>query len=234
MGTDDGHVQVTRDLGKSWQNVIANVPGVPKMAYVSRIVASRHAEGTAYVTFDNHRLNDFAVYVYMTTDFGRSFKPISTGIPQTAGSVHVIREHHRNPDLLFVGTETGVHVSFNRGANWTPLKLNLPTVPVFDLAIHPRENDLIVGTHGRSIWVLDDITPLEQISEQLLTNDLHLFDMRPAVSWRIGGGTSDHIGPGHKIFIGENPPYGAVVNYYLKTKLGRAGARDHRRRGSHG
>jgi len=218
VGTDDGCLQVTRDLGKTWQNVVSRVPGLTKMAYVSRVVASRHAEGTAYVTFDNHRLNDFEVYVYATTDYGQSFQAISNGIRKDTGTVHVIREHHRNPNLLFIGTETGVHVSFDRGANWLPLKLNLPTVPVFDMAIQPRENDLILGTHGRSIWVLDDITPLEQVNDQVLAGGLYVFDIRPATAWRIGGGDSDHVGPGHKIFVADNPPYGAIINYYLKTK----------------
>ncbi len=220
VGTDDGCLQVTRDLGKTWQNVISHVPGVPKMVYVSRIVPSRHAEGTAYVTFDNHCLNDFKVYVYVTTDFGQTFRPITNGIRRDTGTAHVIREHHRNPNLLFVGTETGVFVTFDRGANWVPLRLNLPTVPVFDIAIHPRENDLILGTHGRSIWVLDDITPLEHMNEEVLASDLSLFDIRKAVAWRIGGGRSDHAGPGHKIFIAENMPYGAIINYFLKTKPG--------------
>ena len=220
VGTDDGCLQLTRDGGKTWQNVFSRLPGAPKMAYMSRVVASRHAEGTAYVTIDNHRLNDFEAYIFTTTDFGQTFKPISAGIRRDTGTVHVLREHHRNPDLLFAGTETGAFVSFDRGEQWSALKLNLPTVPVFDIAVHPRENDLILGTHGRSIWVLDDITPLEQLDSRVLASDLHLFDMRPATAWRIGGGTSDHVGPGHKIFIAENPPYGAVIHYYLKAKPG--------------
>ena len=222
VGTDDGCLQVTRDLGKTWQNVFTHMPGAPKMGYVSRVVPSRYAEGTAYVTFDNHRLNDFEVYIYVTTDFGQTFQAITNGIRKDTGTVHVIREHHRNANLLFAGTETGAFVSFDRGANWAPLKLNLPTTPVFDLAIHPRENDLILGTHGRSIWVLDDITPLEQMNGEVLASDLSLFDIRPAISWRIGGGGSDHAGPGQKIFIADNPPYGAIINYYLKAKPGDA------------
>ena len=220
VGTDDGCLQITRDQGKTWQNVFSSLPGAPKMGYISRVVPSRHAEGTAYVTIDNHRLNDFEVYVYVTTDFGQTFQAITNGIRRDKGTARVIREHHRNPNLLFVGTETGVFVTFDRGANWVPLRLNLPTVPIFDLAIHPRENDLIVGTHGRSIWVLDDITPLEQMNSEALASDLTLFDIRNAVAWRIGGGSSDHAGPGHKIFIAENPPYGAIINYCLKTKPG--------------
>jgi len=125
------------------------------------------------------------------------------------------REHPRNPNLLFVGTEYGVYVSWDRGASWTSLKLNLPTVPVDDIAIHPRENDLILGTHGRSIWVLDDITPLEQLDAKVLGADLHLFDIHPATVWRMYG----HKGnTGHKLFTAHNPPYGASISYYLKSK----------------
>ncbi len=216
-GTDDGNLQVTRDGGRNWRNVADRVPGVPKGTYVSRVVASRHADGRAYVTFDGHRSNDFKVYVFVTEDFGDTWRDISGGIPQNNGIANVIREHHRNPDLLFVGTEYGAYVSFDRGARWSPLKLNLPTVPVDDIAIHPRENDLILGTHGRSIWVLDDITPLEQLNARVLAADLHLFDIRPATAWRLYG----HKGStGHKIFIAPNPPYGALINYYLRQAPG--------------
>lgn len=215
VGTDDGNLQITRDAGAGWRNVAGRVPGVPPGTYVSRVVASRHAEGTAYATFDGHRQNDFNVYVYATTDYGETWKPISSGIPNNLGVVNVIREHPRNPSLLFVGTEYGAHVSFDRGASWSRLKMNLPVVPVDDIVIHPRENDLIFGTHGRSIWVLDDITPLEQLSDKVLAANLHLFAIRPAKAWRM----SNHKGnTGHKTFLAPNPPYGALVHYYLRTK----------------
>lgn len=216
VGTDDGNLQVTRDDGQTWKNVADKVPGVPKGIYVSRVLASRHAEGTAYVTFDGHRSDDFNIYVFMTTDYGETWKAISSGIPNNLGIVNVIREHPRNPNLLFVGTEYGAYVSFDRGTRWHKLKNNLPTVPVDDIAIHPRENDLIFGTHGRSVWVLDDITPLEQLDDKVLASDLHLFEMRPATAWRLYG----HKGStGHKMFIAQNPPYGALINYYLKAKV---------------
>jgi len=214
-GTDDGNVQVTRDGGKTWKNVADKVKGVPKGTYVSRLVASRHAEGTAYATFDGHRSDDFGIYVFTTTDYGETWKPIRNGLPDDTGIVHVIREHPRNPKLLFAGTEHGLYASFDQGAHWTRLKLNLPTVPVDDIAIHPRENDLVLGTHGRSIWILDDLTPLEQMSDAVLAEDLHLFDMRPATGWRLqnrGGAT------GHAQFLGPNPPDGALIDYYLKAK----------------
>jgi photosystem II stability/assembly factor-like uncharacterized protein len=216
-GTDDGNLQITRDGGKSWKNVVERVKGVPKGTYVSRVLASRYAEGTAYATFDGHRANDFGIYVYKTTDFGETWTPIKNGLPDDTGIVHVIREHHRNPRLLFVGTERGLFVSPDQGSRWTRLGLNLPTVPVDDIAIHPRENDLVLATHGRSIWILDDMTPLEQWSDSIAAEDLHLFDLRAATEWRIanrGGNT------GAKVFFGPNPPNGALIHYYLKSKPG--------------
>ncbi len=214
-GTDDGNLHVTRDGGKTWKNVFSKVPGVPKGTYVSRVIGSQHADGTAYVTFDGHRSNDFGIYVYATTDFGETWKAIRNGIPDNKGVVNVIREHHRNPNLLFVGTEYGAHVSFDRGANWTRIGMGLPTVPVDDIAIHPRENDLILGTHGRSIWILDDITALEQMNPQVAGEDLHLFATRAAIQWRKTGRTTS-ASRGHKMFFGENPPDGAILQYYLK------------------
>jgi len=214
-GTDDGNLQVTRDAGETWKNVADRVPGVPKGTYVSRVVASRYAEGTAYVTFDGHRGNDFNLYAFMTTDYGETWKAISGGLSAKDGTAHVIREHPRNPNLLFLGTEYGAFASFDRGANWVSLKTNLPTVPVDDIAIHPRENDLIFGTHGRSIWVLDDITPLEKLDSKVLGADLYLFDIRPATAWRTYGNKGN---TGFKFFTAHNPPYGALINYYLKAK----------------
>jgi photosystem II stability/assembly factor-like uncharacterized protein len=215
VGTDDGNVQVTRDGGKTWKNVAASVKGMPKGAYVSRVVASKHNEGTAYLTLDNHRSSDFGVYVFMTTDYGETWKAIRTGIPDEAGTLHVIREHFRNPKLLFAGTERALFVSTDQGAHWSKLKLNLPTVPVDDIAIHPRENDLILGTHGRSIWIFDDLSPFEQWTDATAGEELHLFDMRPATAWRIAnrGGFG-----GQKVFYAPNPPNGAIINYYLKAK----------------
>ena len=217
VGTDDGNVQVTRDGGKNWSNVADRIPGLPKGLYISRIVASRPAAGRAFVTVDGHRSNDFGIYAFMTDNFGRNWKVITNGIPKNNGSLNVIREHPRTENLLFAGGEYGLYVSFDRGANWQPFKSNLPTAPVDDIAIHPRENDLILGTHGRAVWVLDDITPLEQISNDILNSDINLFDIRPATMWRIYG----HKGStGHKMFIAPNPPYGVFLTYYLKAKPG--------------
>ncbi len=214
-GTDDGNLQVTRD-SQTWKNVVEKIPGLPKGTYVSRIVASRANEGSAYATFDGHRMGDFKVYVYVTTDFGETWKSIVSNLPQNGGIIHVIREHPRNPYLLFVGTEFGLFASYDRGGNWTQIRQNLPTVPVDDILIHPRDNDLILGTHGRSIWVMDDITALEQMNQSVLDSNITLFDTRTAVMWRTWGNkslTSD------KAFYGQNPPNGALINFYLKEPL---------------
>lgn len=214
-GTDDGNVQVTRDGGKTWTNVVEKIPGVKKGAYVSRIETSHRDAGTAYVAFDNHRADDFAVYLYMTTNYGGSWTRITTGIPQEAGTVHVIREDPVNPSLLFAGTEFGLFVSFNRGSNWQKMSNGLPTVPVDDLQIHPRDHDLILATHGRSLWIMDDISPLEQMSDNMLTSDLHLFDSRPGTTWHLANTKSF---TGAQEFIADNAPYGVTINYFLKSK----------------
>jgi hypothetical protein len=145
------------------------------------VVASGFNEGTVYVTFDGHRNNDFSAYAFVSDDFGRSFRAITEGLPD-GWSVNVITEHPRSRDLLFLGNEVGAYVSIDRGAHWTRLKNNLPTVPVDDIKVHPRDNDLILGTHGRGVWILDDITPLQELSAAVLAADAHLFSVRSAVS----------------------------------------------------
>ncbi len=212
VGTDDGNVQMSRDGGKTWKNVIDRMQGAPKNTYVTRVIASASSAGRAYVTLDGHRNDDFNPYVFVTEDFGETWKAIASNLPHPA---NVIREHPRNTNLLFVGTEFGLWASFNRGGSWLRIKNNLPTVPVDDIAIHPRENDLILGTHGRSIWILDDITPFEQMTESIAAAEAHLFDVRPATMWRL----NNHKGStGNKTFIAQNPPNGAIVHYYLREK----------------
>lgn len=213
-GTDDGQLHVSRD-GETWKNVVDRIPGVPKGTYVSRVVPSVHNEATAYVTFDGHRSNDFGIYIYKTADFGETWKEITAGIPKEGGVVNVVREHPRNASLLFAGGEFGLYVSFNGGDSWRELKNNLPRVPVDDIAIHPRENDLILGTHGRSVWILDSIYPLEQMTARVAESPVHLFDVRPAVSWRMRE-RRDFTGSEH--YYGQNPPYGAILDIHLKAK----------------
>jgi len=214
VGTDDGNLQVSRDGGESWTNVFDGLTGVPDPTYVSRVVASRYAEGRVYTTLDGHRNDDFGTYVFMSDDHGDSWRRITSGIPE-GHTMNVIREHPRSENLLFAGGELGAYVSFDRGAMWHELTGPLPRVPVDDITIHPRENDLILATHGRSIWVLDDMTPLEKMSESVMSADLHLFEIRDAISYR----SFRHKGnTGHKMFIAPNPPEGALVSYYLKDE----------------
>jgi len=214
VGTDDGNLQVSRDGGRTWKNVAAGIPGVPEKTLVSRLVASHFQEGTAYAAFDGHQNDDYKGYIYITSDFGEHWRPIVSNLIEE-GPVHVMREHHRNPNLLFAGTERGVFVSFDQGGVWARMKGSLPTVPVDDLAIHPRDNDLILGTHGRGIWILDDISPLEQLTNEVLNAPAHLFKIREAVLFLPYDQMST---VGNRTFIAPNPPSGAVVRYLLRAK----------------
>jgi photosystem II stability/assembly factor-like uncharacterized protein len=213
-GTDDGNLQISRDSGKTWKNITDKVPGVPKNTYVSRVVPSRYVEGMAYLTLDGHRADDYSTYVFVTTDYGESWKPIKGNLPAGV-TARVIREHPRNQNLLFLGTEFGAYVSWDRGGRWTRLKGNLPLVRVDDIQIQPRDNALVLATHGRSIWVLDDLSPLERAADSILASDIHLFEVAPATHFRWYGRKGN---TGHKWFVAPNPPYGAVINYYVKDK----------------
>lgn len=215
VGTDDGNLQVSRDGGQNWENVASRVPGVPKGTYVTRVVASKYDEGTAYVTFDGHRSNDFHVYLFKTINYGRTWKNLGSGIPQNTGTLHVIREHPSDKDMLFVGAEFGAYFSLDGGEAWNKLKMGLPTVPVDDIQIQPRENDLILATHGRSIYILDDITPLQQLNSQVLGESLHLFPVRNTIAWRI---YNNRWFDAQQVFLGPNPPDGVLIDFYLKEK----------------
>ena len=216
VGTDDGNVEVTRDGGKTWKNVAGKAPGVPKGTYVSRVVASKYGEGSAYVTFDGHRSDDYNIYLFATNDYGETWKSIRNGIPDTAGTLHVVREHPRNANLLFAGTEFGLWVSWDRGANWTSLKNNFPTVPVDDIQIQGEQNDLVLATHGRSIWIFDDITPIEKMDSSVAASELTFFAPRTAIEYDL---RQRRWSGGQKAFTAKNPPYGAILNYYLKEAL---------------
>ena len=200
-GTDDGNVHVTRNGGKTWTNVRGNIKGVPDELWVSRVTASRYREGTTFVTFDGHRSDEFRPFVFKTTDFGKTWNSIAGNLPKDE-PVYVITEDHRNPDLLFVGTEFSVFASVNGGGSWTRINGNLPTVAAHDLIIHPRENDLIVATHGRSVWILDDISPLQQLNKEVLDSDAFLFEQKTATLWK---GVSRGATRGHQLFMGRNP-----------------------------
>ncbi len=209
VGTDDGNVQVTRDGGSSWTNVADKVPGLPERSYVSRIDASHHAAGRVYATFDRHWDDDYAPYVYGSDDYGESWRRMTDGLPDW--SVNVIREHPRSENLLFAGNEIGVFVSLDRGGSWRRMK-GLPTVPVDDMVVHPRENDLVVGTHGRSIWILDDLAPLEDLATgSVFDKNAHLFPVAGATQWfRMGGWPFRG-----DVYEAANPPDGAVIRYWL-------------------
>lgn len=213
VGADDGNLQRSRDGGQTWDNLTGNLPGVPDQTYVTRLIASAHSASRVYVTLDGHRNDDYSTYAFRSDDYGDTFQSIAGTLPPEA-ALNVIREHHENENFLVTGGEFGVYVTLDRGTNWHRIRGQIPTVPVDDLAIHPRENDLILGTHGRSIWIADDIAPLTTLDASVFDKDLHLFPVRDAVAWRI----YTHKGnTGHKFFIAENPPEGALLHVYAKA-----------------
>jgi photosystem II stability/assembly factor-like uncharacterized protein len=218
VGTDDGNLQLTRDGGKTWINVVGNVPGLPKNSWVSWVQASNFDPGTAYAAFDRHTFGDMDPYVFRTTDYGKTWTPLVT--PQepkgVRGYAHVIKEDLVKRDLLFLGTELGLFVSIDGGKNWAQFKGNhFPAVAVRDLAIQPRENDLVLGTHGRGIWIVDDITPLRALTPDLLTQEVAFVSARP-VQQRIEG--TGGWANGDAVFVGDNPPDAAVITYYQRAR----------------
>ncbi len=215
-GTDDGNLQLTNDGGKTWNNIVRNVDGVPGNSPVSAIEPSGTNAQTAYVAFDRHMFDDFRPYIFKTTDGGRSWRNVAGNLPPKA-YVQVVREDPKNSNLLYAGTELGLFASYTAGREWIALNLkNLPNVSVHDILIHPRENDLILATHGRSLYVFDDATPIQQLTADILQQDAHLFSVRPALRF---ASRFTRYGIGEKIFTGSNPPYGALITYYLKSKL---------------
>jgi photosystem II stability/assembly factor-like uncharacterized protein len=210
-GSDDGQLYVTRDGGQNWTSLSSRLPGLPAHTYVSSVLPSRHSAGRVYATFDGHREDDFKPYVYVSDDFGQSWRAITAGLPQT--SVHRLREHPRAARLLFVGHERGVDVSIDGGATWSSLNLNMPNVPVDDLLVHPRDNDLIAGTHGRSLWVLDNIAPLEALAAGAATSDAVLV---PPARARQLSVYSPQAWFGAGQFFAPNPESGAIVDFFLR------------------
>ena len=214
-GTDDGNIQITADGGKTWTNIIAKVSGQPANSPVSHIELSRVNAQTAYVAFDRHMFDDFRPYVFKTSDGGNSWRNITGNLPSKA-YVQVVREDPKNANLLYAGTELGLFASYSGGNEWIQLNLkNLPNVSVHDILVHPRENDLILATHGRSIWIFDDVSPIQQMTSAILESPVHLFPVRPAFRF---ASRFTRYGIGDKIFTGPNPPYGALITYYLKDK----------------
>jgi photosystem II stability/assembly factor-like uncharacterized protein len=212
-GTDDGNIWVTRD-SKTWTDITANVPGMPGRRWVSRLVASRYDAGTVYLAFDGHRSDDFATYLFKSTDYGQTWQSIKGDLPP-ATPVRVIREDVKNHNLWFAGTESAAYASIDGGAHWMRLSEGLPTVPVADLIVHPRDGDLIAATHGRSFWILD-ISPLQELTPAVLSSDVHLFNVKPAVVFDYRVFTNNEF-LAEKRFITPNPGPGATISYYLKS-----------------
>jgi photosystem II stability/assembly factor-like uncharacterized protein len=214
-GTNDGQVHLTRDGGKTWTNVTKNIPNLPPWGTVANIEPSRFDAGTAYITVDLHQVNNRDPFVYKTTDYGKTWKLITNGIPRSMLSyAHCIREDPVRRGLLYLGTENAIYVSFDDGENWQPLQNNLPHAPVYWITVQEHFHDLVIATYGRGFWIMDDITPLRQLTPQVLASDVHLFPPRPAYRFRdITAPASLFNDP----TVGENPPYGAAINYYLKS-----------------
>ena len=218
-GTDDGLVQVTEDGGKSWRK-IDKLPGVPENSYVQRVIASQNDANTAYVIFDNHQNGDFKPYIHKTTDRGKSWNSISGNLPEN-GAVYALAEDHVNPKLLFAGTEHGLYFTTIGGEKWIKLSGGMPTIQVRDLAIQKRENDLVVATFGRGFYILDDYTPLRNVTPETLKQESALFPVRNALSYI----PAQPLGQNGKGFQGEafyaapNPPFGAEITFFLKDGL---------------
>jgi photosystem II stability/assembly factor-like uncharacterized protein len=208
VGTDDGLIQLTQDGGKNWSNITPKA--LPEWSRVSLIEASPSEAGTAYAAIDRHQLDDLRPYIFKTTDYGKTWTSIVNGIPDNT-FVRAVREDPKKRGLLYAGTETGIYVSFNDGANWRPLQLNLPRTPVHDLVV--KNDDLVVATHGRSFWILDDISPLRQFTDDVTKQEVHLYS--PAAAYRFHNAEEEGPKP---VLAGKNPPAGAVIYYYLKEK----------------
>ena len=219
VGTDDGLIQITEDGGKNWRK-IEKFPGVADMAYVSRIITSNHDANTVYAAFENHQNADFKPYLLKSTDAGRTWISIAGNLPKN-GPVWAIAEDHVNPNLLFAGTEFGLFFSIDGGQKWIQLKGGLPTIAVRDLDIQKRENDLVVGTFGRGIYILDNYTPLRSLTPEMLKQDAARFPVKDALmyiqSQPLGGRGKSF--QGESFYTAENPPFGATFTYYLKEDL---------------
>ncbi|MDH5234125.1 MAG: sialidase [Gemmatimonadota bacterium] len=212
-GSNDGRVHVSRDNGANWVDVTANLPGAPKDGVVRGIDASKWSAGKAYLVIEGHEVGDFKTYAYRTTDFGRTWKPIVAGIPAHPLSfTRSIQEDPVKPGLLYLGTENRIYVSFNDGDLWQPLVNNMPPTPIYDLKVQPHFHDLLVGTYGRGFWIMDDLTPLQQMTPQVAAEAAHLF--KPRDAYRFRGRTSP-MAMSNDMTVGQNPAYGASINYWL-------------------
>jgi photosystem II stability/assembly factor-like uncharacterized protein len=214
VGTDDGLVQKTEDAGKTWVNLTANIPGVPANTWCSRVIASKWVDGRVYALFDGHRSNDFKPYAFVSEDFGKTWNSLAAGLPDF-DCLYVIREGEKNQDLLYLGSEKSLRFSLDRGATWTRFRQNFPTVAVHDLKVHPRELDLIIATHGRSLWTLD-VSALEGMSKGTLSQDVAIF--KPQNVYFLGRGAGNWFG-GDGVFTSGNSQPGTKITYYLKQPV---------------
>jgi photosystem II stability/assembly factor-like uncharacterized protein len=215
-GTDDGHLHVSRD-GKTWIDVIGKVPGLPKDIYVSRVVPSRFDEGTVYATFDGHRQNDFSTYIYASGDFGQTWRAMNANL--TGEVARTLTEDTRNPDVLYLGTETGLFVSTDRAKSWVRVKANLPTVRIDEITLHPRDNAMILATHGRSIWILDQIAPFQEYATAQAA-EAKLYTPPPTLMYRRPASDRNYEFWGDQTFFGENPPQAALIAWQIKKTVG--------------
>ena len=224
-GSDDGRLMVTRDGGEKWTDLNERIPGLPAGTYVSSVLPSRHVAGRVYATFDGHYNDDYRAYVYVSDDYGQTWRSIAAGPAGRVGAP--LREHPRNARLLFVGHERGIHFSIDGGASWSPLTLNMPTVPVDDILIHPRDNDLIAGTHGRSIWVLDNISSLEALTPDAMRSDAFLV---PPARARLLAIYNPQAWYGAGQFFAPNPDVRRGDRLLPPRRFRRTGPRHHQRR----
>jgi hypothetical protein len=216
-GSEDGLVYVSRNAGKTWQDITKNIPMFPAGAFVSEVVPSLYDNGTVFVTVDNHRLNDYAPYIWVSHDYGQTFRSIVNNL--VGENVRTLTEDHRNRDVLYIGTETGIFLSLDRGKSWQRLKANLPNVRVDEITLHPRDNAMLVATHGRAIWVLDHLEPIQEYEGVEATGaTAKLFTPGPALEWKTKDDRNEEFW-GQQYFVGENPPNEAVVQYLVKKPV---------------
>jgi len=213
VGTDDGNIQLSQDGGATWTEVGHNIPGGIKEYYISRVEPSHFEAATAYVSVDGHKSDDLKPYVYVTRDFGQTWNSLVANLPAT-GNVNTVRQDLRNRNLLYVGTEFGFFVSIDEGHSWKRFMTGLPVVRIDDVLIHPRDNDLILSTHGRSVWIMDDVSPLQEMNAAAMSADVTLFDVRNAVLWKTDIRMRRSV-TGSKNFLGESAPAGTAITYFL-------------------